>query len=323
MRVLVATAMLGCGGGSHAATTRPIPATVQRTPQAVAADSLFWRTFRTGAYAEIPRAMRALKAAYLQSPSDHRTAGYIGFLHAWQLGESSRLSPMGPEVTDNAVLARRYFDHAAARSPEPDPRLTGFGAVFQMSEGAIHRDPALWASGLARGRRGIAEWPEFNWFTVGYVLSSHPDTSALFREALDMQWKTMDACTRTSIDRANPSLELALAAETTETDPRRRRACWNSARVPHNVEGFFLNMGDMLVKSGDWQTARKIYAHAQVMKSYPEWPFRNVLEERIRDAEQNVAIFRSTPPPGQPHSGPAIMLRSQFACMACHQSGKQ
>ena len=321
-RVLLAAAALGCGGGSPPAVARSAPAPAERTPQAIAADSLFWRTFRTGSYAEIPRAMRALKAAYLQNPGDYRTAGYIGFLHAWTLGESSRISPMGPEITDNAVMARRYFDHAAARSPEADPRLTGFGAVFQMSEGSIHRDRALWADGLARGRRAIEEWPEFNWFTVGYVLSALPDTSALFREALDMQWKTMDACTRTTIDRADPRPELAIAAEAAETDSRKRRACWNSPRVPHNVEGFFLNMGDMLVKSGDWKTAQRIYDHAKVMTSYAEWPYREVLEARIRDAEQNVAVFRATPPPGQPHSGPAIMLRSPFACMACHQSGK-
>ena len=39
---------------------------------------------------------------------------------------------------------------------------------------------------------------------------------------------------------------------TLETKEGARRACWNSRIAPHNLEGFFLNMGDMLVKSGDW-----------------------------------------------------------------------
>jgi hypothetical protein len=42
-----------------------------------------------------------------------------------------------------------------------------------------------------------------------------------------------------------------------------QRAYWNSGIAQHHVEGFFLNMGGMLVKAGDWQVARKIYANAK------------------------------------------------------------
>jgi len=36
-----------------------------------------------------------------------------------------------------------------------------------------------------------------------------------------------------------------------KTKEGKKRVCWNSWIAPHNFEGFFLNMGDMLVKSGD------------------------------------------------------------------------
>lgn len=317
--VILLVAAVGCGGGSGAPPPHPAPA--RRAPLAVTADSLFWRTFRSGAYDRIPQAMRVLKAAYLQNPADHRTAAKVGYLHAWQLAERARLEAVPPEITDHAVLARRYFDHAVAHSPRPDARLLGFDAVFRMSEGDIHRDEALWADGLARGRQAIRRWPEFNWFTVGYVLSARPDTSALFREAVEMQWRAMEACSRVAVDRADPRPEVAAAAESTETDARRRRACWNSWAVPHNAEGFFLNMGDMLVKAGDWRTAQRIYGHAKAMRSYPFWPFREVLEARVRDAERNVAVFRQGTAADRPAArGQAIMLRSPFACTACHQA---
>jgi hypothetical protein len=316
--LIMVVAVMSCG---RSASPRPQPSVAgERAPLAVMADSLFWRIFHAGAYDQIPRAMRVLKAAYLQDPSDHRTAAHVGYLHAWQLAERARLDSARPEITDHAVLARRYFDQASARGGKEDPRLLGFGAVFRMTEGDIHRDETLWADGLARGRRAIDAWPEFNWFTLGYVLSARPDTSALFHEALEMQWKTMAACSRTAIDRADPRPEVALAAESTDTDVRRRRACWNSWIAPHNLEGFFLNMGDMLVKAGDWRTAQKIYRHAQAMRSYSSWPFRNVLEERIRDAERNVSIFRRGTIDGRPTGDPAIMVRSSFACTACHQA---
>ena len=79
-------------------------------------------------------------------------------------------------------------------------------------------------------------------------------------------------------------------------------------------------MGDMLVKAGDWRTAQRIYAHAKAMRSYASWPFRQVLEERIRDAERNMPIFRGGVAEGQSAGRPTIMLRSPFACAACHQA---
>jgi hypothetical protein len=51
----------------------------------------------------------------------------------------------------------------------------------------------------------------------------------------------------------------------------KKRACWNSWIAPHNFEGFFLNMGDMLVKVGDWRTAQKIYANAKLSPDYANW----------------------------------------------------
>jgi hypothetical protein len=318
-RVLLIAAIAGCGRGSGIATAQVSP--TPRIPLAITADSLFWQAFRAGDYDQARRIMRLLKAAYLQTPTDHRTAALIGYLHAWQLAERSRLDTVPPEITDHAMLARRYFDQAIAQSPREDARLLGFNAVFRITEGEIHRDHALSADGLARGRRAIAAWPEFNGFTVGYVLSARRDTSFLFRHGLELQWRTMDLCSRAVIDRENPRAELAVAAESTETDAPRRRACWNTRIAPHNAEGFFLNMGDMLVKSGNWRTARRIYAHAKVMRSYQAWPFRSVLESRIENAERNVATFRGVDSTRTPRLD--IMLRSPFACMACHQAASR
>ncbi len=104
-----------------------------------------------------------------------------------------------------------------------------------------------------------------------------------------------------------------MAAETREGP---KRACWNSWIAPHNFEGFFLNMGDMLVKAGQPDVARQIYAMARLTRDHAVWKYRDVLEERIRDADRNVPLFRQpTPAPGQPR----MMVASRFACAGCHQ----
>lgn len=292
------------------------PGEGRRVPLADVADTVFWRTLHAGQYDSVPRAMFLLKAAYLQNPRDPRTTAHVGFLHAWLAAERARLPSVPPTMTDQVILARTYFARAAALDPT-DARVQGFHASFEMSEAGVQRDSAAFAAGLARGRAAIAAWPEFNWFTVGYTLSGRDHASPLFREGLDMQWRTMDACSRTPVDRTNPTAAVVLGAEATERDPRRQRACWNSWIAPHNVEGFFLNLGDMLVKSGDWRTAVRVYALAQGMDSYPRWAFRDVLEARIARAEQNVAAFRR--PEADGAAGPHMMLGSRFACVACHQ----
>jgi hypothetical protein len=100
-----------------------------------------------------------------------------------------------------------------------------------------------------------------------------------------------------------------------ETKEGQKRVCWNSWIAPHNFEGFFLNMGDMLVKSGDWQTAQKIYANAKLSRDYNSWKFQDVLEDRIKQAQSNVAVFNA---PNET-SKTKMMINSEFSCMGCHQ----
>jgi hypothetical protein len=295
-------------------------AVLQRSNPAVRADSLFWSVFHSGRYQAIPSVRRALTAAFLQNPADHQTASHLGFLHAWALAERARLTSRAPEITDHATLARRYFERALQHGATADARIQGFRAVFHLTEGTITRDSAMVSEGMSMARSAIEAWPEFNWFTVGYVLSARSHTSPQFASALDMQWRTMDACSRVTVDRADPRPEVVFAARVGEVEPRRKRACWNSWIAPHNTEGFLLNMGDMLVKSGNWEVGRRVYRLAQALPSYQSWPYTQVLERRIQRAQANVAAFRSEGTLRQ-HGNEAIMLQSPFACSACHQAG--
>ena len=158
----------------------------------------------------------------------------------------------------------------------------------------------------------IEAWPEFNLFTTGFVLSRLPADSPRFKEGLEWQWRELDLCAQERVDRTNPDYSKYMALETREGP---KRACWNSWIAPHNFEGFLLNTGDMLVKSGDWQTAQKIYANARLSRDYASWKFAPMLEARIAEAEANVAAFNGV-------RGAAVrpmMVDSTFACTGCHQ----
>jgi hypothetical protein len=276
------------------------------------ANARFWDALHAGRYEDLPGVIEELTAAYLQDPRDPETTAHIGFAHAWFGAERARLEKKPATLTEHVLIARRYFAEAVRLSPT-DERFKGFLASMELGEGIIHGDEKLLRRGYFNLIASVNGWPEFNLFTAGYVLGRVPHTDPRFAEALEYLWRNIDVCIGEKIDRRAPDGAKYMALET-RTGPK--RACWNSRIAPHNFEGFFLNMGDMLVKQGDPATARRIYANARLSKTYDQWPFKPVLEERIVQADQNVALFRD-PNPGERVRTP--MVASAFACTACHQ----
>jgi hypothetical protein len=309
-----AAALLGGCAFMAEQSAPPKQASATRTENAQRADALFWKTFHGGDYNGIAKALEAVKGAYLQAPNDPQTAAHVGFLHVWRIAERARLDAMSPSITDDSALARRYFSEALALHPA-EARYQGFLATTMLAEAAIHKDEKLRRRGYYAMLDAVDAWPEFNLFTAGYVLSNQPADSAQFKQGLEMQWRTLDLCSGTAVDRRKADFSTYMHLETQQGP---KRVCWNSWIAPHNFEGFFLNMGDMLVKIGDWSTAQKVYANAKLSNTYPSWKYRAVLESRIEQAQANVAVFNA-PNRGQAAGDTVMMVQSRFACMGCHQ----
>jgi len=287
-------------------------ATADASEQAKHANARFWDALHGGRYDELPGVIEALTAAYLENPRHAETAAHVAFSHVWYATERARFDRPRATVTEHFMLARRYFSEAVRLSPK-DERFKGFLASMELVEAGIHRDEKLRRRGYLDLMASVQGWPEFNLFTAGYVLSGLPFSDPRYAEGVEYQWRNIEVCVGEKVDRAAAGWAKYLKLETT-TGPK--RACWNSWIAPHNFEGFFLNMGDMLVKQGDPATARRIYATARLSKTYQQWPFKAVLEERLAHADENVALFRD-PKPGEKRR--TIMLFTDFACMGCHQ----
>jgi len=286
--------------------------TASTSEKAKSANAKFWEAFHGGRYEELPGVIEALTAAYLENPRDAQTAAHIGFSHIWFASERARLEKQSPTITDHILLSRKYFAEAVRLSPD-DERFKGFLASMELAEGAVHGDEKLLRRGYFDLLAAIDGWPEFNLFTAGYVLSRLPVTDSKYAEAVDYQWRNLDVCVGERVDRRAAEYAKYMVLETT-TGPK--RACWNSWIAPHNFEGFFLNMGDMLVKQGDPETARRVYASAKLSKTYQQWSFKSVLEDRIAQADENVAPFRNPHPAEKTRT---MMIFSTFACTGCHQ----
>lgn len=275
------------------------------------AERYFWDVLHNGRYDEIPRATYWLMAAYLQNPNDPKIAAHLGFLHIWKITEHQRIYQHNPTITNEIILANYFFSDASTLDPN-NPIYLGFLGDSQLIQGKIFNNKRDETSGYFKLKNAIAAWPEFNYFTAGYPMSTLPASSEHFKEGLEWQWLTLDACAGKKIDRKHPDYSSVMHQE---TKYGRKRACWNSWIAPYNFEGFFMNMGDMLVKSGDWQTGVMIYNNAKLAKNYSTWPYREALENKIKHAKANVANFQNE------SSDPdkSVMFNSGYGCMACHE----
>jgi uncharacterized membrane protein len=287
-------------------------ASANRSDKAKEADAKFWDALHGGAYEELPLVVNALTAAYLANPRDAQIAAHIGFSHVWRLSERARLPSQSATITDEMVLARKYFSEAVGLTPD-DERFRGLLASMELNEGTVHGDEKLTRRGYFDLMKAIDGWPEFNLFTAGYTMSGLPYTDSKYADSVNYQWQTLDACAEEKVDRRTVQYDKYMGKETTTG---MKRACWNSWIAPHNFEGFFLNMGDMIVKQGDPATARRVYADARLSKTYQAWPFKQVLDDRIAQADENVPRFRNGTGGEKTRT---MMVSSAFACTGCHQ----
>lgn len=80
-----------------------------RSETAQKSDELFWQTFHQGDYEKIPHVLGVLTAAYLETPTDAVTAAHIAWLHNWRSAERARMDAVPATITDDVLIARRYF----------------------------------------------------------------------------------------------------------------------------------------------------------------------------------------------------------------------
>jgi hypothetical protein len=282
-------------------TAKPEPTVLSKQ-----AREAFWETLYAGNYDRLPEVRRLLTAAYLENPRNPETSLLLAHAHLWTIAERFRLAESDPRITDHAILADKYFAEAHKLNPD-DHRIIGWLGGVKLALGQIHQDERMTREGYFMLHDAVRLFPEFNSFSAGYVLSSRPREDEKFREGLDDMWRNLDLCAGERIDRSNPDYGEYMSQER-NSGPK--RVCWNSALAPHNFEGFFLNMGDMLVKNGEAVTARRIYQIARLSKDYEVWPYKTLLEGRIAQAArtgQALSVTRSRTAAGDHVQLPACL----------------
>lgn len=194
-----------------------------------------------------------------------------------------------------------------------DRRIGGWLGGSLAALGGINEDDRLRRQGYFTLKDAAASYPEFNYFTFSYSLSRLARTHERWPEAVKAMWTSVDVCAQAEVSRSTPNYQSYASAEIEARDVQGdRRVCWNSSIAPHNFEGFFLQSGDVLVKNGQPREAVVMYMNAKLSPSYGAWPYRDVLEARIRSAPERARQF------DRGEEG-VMMISSAYSCTGCHQ----
>lgn len=285
-----------------------------------AANHYFWLNFHQGNYDSLQSVISLLNAAYLDNPGNIKIIDHLGFANIWKYAESQRLKTQSADILQNFILSKRFFEESYELNPA-DSRILGFLGDAKITEGEISNNKQLVVEGYFDGIKSMHEWPQFNKFTLGYVLSQTAAKSDQFKKALDWQWETLGDCACKTLNKDNIDYKELVKLTENSHDPAISRACLNSWIAPHNVEGFFLSLGDMLVKGGDIKKGVEAYKAAKLSPAFHDWPYAPELLKRIQNASENQVNFNKPVNHRSPdfsRSG-VMLVSSKMACMSCHQ----
>jgi hypothetical protein len=284
-------------------------------------DRAFLQDFHAGNYGKIDTHIAQFSTLLSTAPSPFLLAR-LGFLNVWRFAERYRSrTDAGPLANAEALqqalgACDQYF--AAANSAAPHNAVyAGFAASCAMFMGQAPGGEARLLAGLSLAAESVQRYPEFNLFTIGYVLSFLPHSSQQFQLALEMLYRNLDVCFDAKVDRKNPNIAPFLHYYQPIAG---KQACINSKTAPHNTEGFFLIFGDMLIKNNQPDIAKIMYKNATLLPSFHTWPYQNVLKARQEQAAQLVTAFQAPIDPFVKPNHPTTTFNTEYACMACHQN---
>ncbi|PHN02979.1 hypothetical protein [Flavilitoribacter nigricans] len=294
------------------------------TPLSEGSNAYFWEHFHHGNYDSIPAILERLTAAYLDNPNDFQTVLHLGFTHFWAIAERQHLEKIPASMIDHAVLAQKYLGEAYKMNSK-DTRILSFLSAAKIIVGDVSKDDQMVTDGYFNGLKSIRDWKDFGEFSLAYTMSQLPHTDPNFQKALEWMKNTTERCYCADLDPPTDACKQFIAQKVANpTSLGRKRIVPNSWVAPHNIEGFFMSYGDLLVKSGNWEQAIPIYELAKHAPDYANWPYRDVLEKRILNAQQNVDLFRKETAKGKiAGMDTAIMIQTAIACRACHQMSPQ
>ncbi|MCP3105259.1 hypothetical protein LZ198_40965 [Myxococcus sp. K15C18031901] len=314
LRFLMVLLLVGCGSSDPVDPQGP-PDPQELEKQADDARILFDEIFKAAEYERIPEVRAALKAVYDQDSSvnDGDVAMLLGVTYLWNTAEWERDPSRGTEARRQEVLKGEEYLTRAKELRPTDGRVYCWLGIMKAFRSQVELNLALYQESIDLIDQGIELFPQFSHLVVAFVKSGWAANSTEFAGAIEHIWKNVDVCIEGAIDRQNPDFTqyMHLMSNT----GGQRRACWSSDLVPHNLEGFWFHMGDLLVKNNQPDLAVTAYENAKLLPTYSTWTYAEEMETRQTNAHENAAKYRDS----DTKNDPPLLPQTTFQCTVCHQ----
>ncbi|MGH7653657.1 MAG: hypothetical protein ACREN6_03245 [Gemmatimonadaceae bacterium] len=242
-------------------------------------------------------------------PTNYRNTFILGAANFWWIAEASRpdaeISPL-QIVSLSIPNILGSFSDVITNDPVNRGGADGLLGAF-LSDAGLDK-----VTGAALVDSATIYAPQVGLFQQMSIrrFAVYSDTSTA--QAIEWGFKWWEWCLGAPIDRNNPDFTGKVQPPTDGA----KGFCWGSARVPHGFEGAWMMFGDLLVKGGQFQAARRAYLNAQLGVNYSTWKHSAELEARLAsDLNQRYATYANTDPAKWAPIG-----NPSYGCTQCHAS---
>jgi len=284
----------------------------------------FWTVYHGNDYAAIPDVQNELKRAIQADPNNPTLYALLGATHFWHVSELTRDQnpladqkifaqdmPTAAALFQKALDLDYYTEHPIGYIN--DDHLPGYLGITTVHTGQLYGNPNLIAKGDGILNFASYQFPEFNNFNRWAAHLNDAKDTETYKKALDALWQGIDSCAGTKMDRSNPDLKPYLNLV---TSVGRKKTCWWEGDIaPYSFEGYMLNLGNGLVKAGQVDAAKVVYANAKYASNYATWPYRDVLETiAASDLNARAALYAAG---ANPKNAPPLTVPNR-SCVYCH-----
>ena len=263
-----------------------------------------------GRYEVLPDVLEDLASAADDEPDDPALTLALALANLWGVAELGRTAPVDPaQAGVYALAARSHLERAAVLAPD-DARIDGWIGSVLIGIGTNLANAEIVQQGYEAIDRGVQRDPAFNSFVEAFSYARKAADDPEFPRAVEAFFRTVEVC-ELGVTRAAPQLSSANQAPAEGVSS----ACTNGPAMPHNLEGFWLFGGDILLKAGELSTALALYENAALEGRARGWPHHDVAEQRLADAEAWTALLSDA----DATNDPQLAWQSPNQCVLCHE----
>jgi hypothetical protein len=223
-------------------------------------------------------------------------------MHLWRAVGSD--APLAQQFNDVSP-ALKLLERGHELNPN-EPHIGPFLGITQMGFGNVANDDK-WRE---KGRKTIEDSiPLYAPYVNGVLmqgLGAVPRNHPYFADATKVVRSVFEGCGGSHAQRAELSITYPKSSAL--------GTCWNGGIVSHVWEGAQLIAGDIFVKAGDAEQGRRLYNAAKLSPTYDHWPFRQVLDRRISEADERMALYLD----GDDTNDPPTWMDEHRLCVGCH-----